>query len=53
MLNRSDFGLGLYVPQVSDEIRLHITTEAAEAKGYAGYLKAEAAKEAAREAKKK
>ncbi|HZE44926.1 MAG TPA: YceI family protein [Steroidobacteraceae bacterium] len=53
MLNRSDFGLGLYVPQVSDEIRLHITTEAAEAKGYAGYLKAEAAKESAREAKKK
>jgi hypothetical protein len=38
---------------VSDEIRLHITTEAAEAKCYAGYLKAEAAKEAAREAKKK
>lgn len=53
MLKRSDFGLGLYVPQVSDEIRLHITTEAAEAKGYAAYLKAEAAKEAAREAEKK
>ena len=52
-LNRSDFGLGLYVPQVSDEIRLHITTEAAEAKGYAAYLKAEAAKEAARAAEKK
>jgi polyisoprenoid-binding protein YceI len=53
MLNRSDFGLGLYVPQVSDEIRLHITTEAAEAKGYAAYLQAEAAAEAAKAAQKK
>jgi polyisoprenoid-binding protein YceI len=53
MLNRSDFGLGLYVPQVSDEIGLHITTEAAEAKGYAAYLKAEAAAEAAKAAQKK
>jgi polyisoprenoid-binding protein YceI len=52
MLNRSDFGLGLYVPQVSDEIRLHITTEAAEAKGYAAYLQAEAAA-AAKAAQKK
>lgn len=49
-LNRSDFGLGLYVPQVSDEIRLHITAEAAEAKGYAEYLKAAAAAEAAAKA---
>ena len=28
-LKRSDFGLGLYVPQVSDEIRIRITAEAA------------------------
>jgi polyisoprenoid-binding protein YceI len=42
-LNRSDFGLGLYVPQVSDKIELHITAEAAEAKGYADFLKARAA----------
>ena len=51
MLNRSDFGLGLYVPQVSDQIELHITAEAAEAKGYAESLKARAA--AAAEAAKK
>ena len=53
MLNRSDFGLGKYVPQVSDAIDLHITAEAAEAKGYAEYLKAQAAKAAARAAAKK
>jgi len=52
VLNRSDFGLGRYVPQVSDEIRLHITAEAAEAKGYADFLKAQAAREAAQAAKK-
>jgi polyisoprenoid-binding protein YceI len=51
MLNRSDFGLGLYVPQVSDQIELHITAEAAEAKGYAESLKARAA--AAAQAAKK
>ena len=38
-LNRSDFGLGLYVPQVSDEIRIHITAEAAEKNAYEQYLK--------------
>ncbi len=38
-LNRSDFGLGKYVPQVSDEIRIHITSQAVEAKAYAQYLK--------------
>jgi polyisoprenoid-binding protein YceI len=53
MLNRSDFGLGRYVPQVSDEIRLHITAEAAEAKGYAEYLKAQADREAAKASQKK
>jgi polyisoprenoid-binding protein YceI len=52
-LNRSDFDLGKYVPQVSDAIDLHITAEAAEAKGYAEYLKAQAVKAAARAAAKK
>jgi polyisoprenoid-binding protein YceI len=53
VLNRSDFGLGRYVPQVSDEIKLHITAEAAEAKGYADFLKAQAAREAAKATKDK
>lgn len=43
---RSDFGLGQYVPQVGDEIRMHIICQAAEAKAYAELLKAEAAEEA-------
>jgi polyisoprenoid-binding protein YceI len=46
-LKRSDFGLGAYVPQVSDEIRMHIISQAVEAKAYAQYLKAEAAADAA------
>jgi polyisoprenoid-binding protein YceI len=50
-LKRSDFGLGLYVPQVSDEIQIHITAEAAEKSAYEQYLKAQAAREAARKAK--
>ncbi|RDI97000.1 polyisoprenoid-binding protein [Dyella solisilvae] len=28
MIKRSDFGVGAYVPNVSDEIQVHITTEA-------------------------
>ena len=32
-IKRSDFGLGLYVPNVADEIELHITTEAPAAAG--------------------
>lgn len=54
-LKRSDFGLGKFVPQVSDEVTLHLTTQADEAKGYAAYLKAdaeEAASEAAKAGKK-
>jgi polyisoprenoid-binding protein YceI len=47
MLKRSAFGLGAYVPQVSDEIRLQIISQAVEAKSYAEYLKKEAAEEAA------
>ena len=41
-LKRSDFGLGKYVPQVSDEIQMHIISQAVEAKAYAAYLKAQA-----------
>ena len=37
-LKRSDFGLGAFVPQVSDEIQLMVTTQAAEAKAQAAYL---------------
>jgi polyisoprenoid-binding protein YceI len=50
-LRRSDFGLGLYVPQVSDEVQVHITAEAAEKIAYEQYLKAQAAREAAEKAK--
>jgi polyisoprenoid-binding protein YceI len=39
-LKRSDFGLGAFVPQVSDEIQLLLTTQAAEAKAQAAFLKA-------------
>ncbi|TCV96421.1 polyisoprenoid-binding protein YceI [Luteibacter rhizovicinus] len=46
-LKRSDFGLGKFVPQVSDEVTIHITCQANEAKGYAAYLKAEAEEAAA------
>lgn len=46
-LKRSDFGLGMYVPQVSDEVSIHITIQADEAKAYAAHLKADAAAAAA------
>lgn len=46
MLRRSDFGLGKYAPQVSDEIDMRIVSQAVDAKAYAQYLKAEAAREA-------
>lgn len=39
-LKRSDFGLGAFVPQVSDEIQLLVTTQGAEAKAQAAFLKA-------------
>jgi polyisoprenoid-binding protein YceI len=39
-LKRSEFGLGRFVPQVSDEIRIEMTCQAVEAKAYAEYLKA-------------
>lgn len=31
-IKRSDFGMGAYVPNISDEIRIHLTTEASVAK---------------------
>jgi polyisoprenoid-binding protein YceI len=46
-LARSDFGLGAFVPLVSDAIEIRIGCEAGEAKAYAEFLKAEAAEEAA------
>jgi len=49
-LRRSDFGLGKYVPQVSDEIQMHIISQAVEEKAQAEYLKARAAAAAAKEA---
>jgi polyisoprenoid-binding protein YceI len=52
-LMRSDFGLGKYVPQVGDEIQMHIISQAVDAKAYAEYLKAQAARAAAKEAAKK
>ncbi|GAB2581379.1 polyisoprenoid-binding protein [Dyella jejuensis] len=36
-LKRSDFGLGAYVPKVSDEIQLNITTEGSVPKAGAGH----------------
>jgi polyisoprenoid-binding protein YceI len=46
-LKRSDFGLGKYVPQVGDEIQMHIISQAVEAKAYAEYLRVQAARAAA------
>ncbi len=39
-LKRSDFGLGRYVPQVGDDVELHIICQAVDARAYAEYLKA-------------
>jgi polyisoprenoid-binding protein YceI len=52
-VKRSDFGLGRYVPQVGDDIGLHVISQAVEAKPYAEYLKAREAKEAAKRAGQK
>ena len=52
-LKRSDFGLGKYVPQVSDEVQMHIIVQAVEAKPYADYLKAQKAAADAKEAAQK
>jgi len=47
------FQLGKFVPQVSDKIEMRITCQAAEAKAYAEFLKAQAAEEAAAKDKTK
>jgi polyisoprenoid-binding protein YceI len=52
ILKRSDFGLGRFVPQVSDEIRIALTIEAVDAAEKAKLEQAEAAKEAAEASKK-
>jgi polyisoprenoid-binding protein YceI len=44
-LKRSDFGLGAFVPQVGDEISLQVTTQGAESKAYAAYLREKKEKE--------
>jgi polyisoprenoid-binding protein YceI len=51
MLKRSDFGLGKYVPQVGDAVELRIVSQAVDEKGYADYLKKEAAAQEAAQKK--
>lgn len=51
-LKRSDFGLGKFVPQVSDDIPVHLSAQGADAKAYAEDLKRQEAQEKA-EAEKK
>jgi polyisoprenoid-binding protein YceI len=41
-IKRSEFGINKYVPMVSDDIKIHITSEAIDAKAYAEGLKAQA-----------
>ena len=38
-VKRSEFGITKYIPGVSDDIKIHITTEAIDAKAYASSLK--------------
>ncbi|MEO7324882.1 MAG: YceI family protein [Dokdonella sp.] len=49
-IKRSDFGLGRYVPQVSDDIRIELTMEASDAAATEKHDKAEAAAETAKNA---
>jgi polyisoprenoid-binding protein YceI len=51
-LKRSDFGLGKFVPQVSDAIPLHVIAQAVDAKAFAAYRKAQEEAEKAEAAKK-
>ncbi len=46
ILKRSDFGLGAYVPQVGDDIRVEISSQAVETHAYEEYLKAREQKKA-------
>lgn len=50
-LKRSEFGLGRFVPQVSDEVPMRITAQAVDAKAFAEYSKAQEAAEKAAAAK--
>ncbi|GLQ87280.1 YceI family protein [Dyella flagellata] len=47
ILKRSDFGMGQFVPQVSDAVDIHISCDAIEAKAYAKELRQEAEQAAA------
>ena len=38
-IKRSEFGITKYVPMISDDIKIHITSEAIDAKAYAESLK--------------
>jgi polyisoprenoid-binding protein YceI len=51
-LKRSEFGLGKFVPQVSDAIPMHIIAQAVDAKARVELDKAEAAEKAAKEGSK-
>jgi polyisoprenoid-binding protein YceI len=51
-LKRSDFGLGKFVPQVSDAIPLHVIAQAVDSKAFAAYQKAQEEAEKADAAKK-
>jgi polyisoprenoid-binding protein YceI len=51
-LRRSEFGLGKYIPDVGDLIRVQINSQAVEAKAYADYLKAKAAEHTAATSRK-
>jgi polyisoprenoid-binding protein YceI len=51
-LKRSEFGLGKFVPQVSDAIPMHVIAQAVDSKALAEYEKAEAAAEKVEAAKK-
>ncbi len=50
-VKRTDFGMGHFVPIVSDAIEMHLSAEAAEATSYAAEQKKEAEEEAAEKAK--
>jgi len=50
VLKRSAFGVGKFIPQVSDEIRIALTVEAVDAAESEKHDKAEAAEEAAKKA---
>jgi polyisoprenoid-binding protein YceI len=50
---RSDFGLGAFVPQVGDAVRIQVTTQGAEAKALAAYREKQEEEEKKKEAAEK